>query len=59
VNDAILKDGGPGRFGRFGGQFVPETLIPCLAELDEAAYEWLGLAYYRFLGWTPALVPAP
>ncbi len=36
MSDAILKTGGPGRFGRFGGQFVPETLIPCLAELDEA-----------------------
>ncbi|MEK6711754.1 MAG: tryptophan synthase subunit beta [Nitrospinota bacterium] len=27
-----------GRFGRFGGQFVPETLMPALEELD-AAYE--------------------
>ena len=24
-----------GRFGRFGGRFVPETLIPALAELEE------------------------
>ncbi len=28
-----------GRFGRFGGRYVPETLIPALMEL-EAAYEW-------------------
>ncbi|MER3397592.1 MAG: tryptophan synthase subunit beta [Chloroflexota bacterium] len=28
-----------GRFGRFGGRYVPETLIPALQEL-EAAYEW-------------------
>ncbi len=28
-----------GRFGRFGGRYVPETLIPALKEL-EAAYEW-------------------
>jgi tryptophan synthase beta chain len=26
-----------GRFGKYGGQFVPETLMPCLLEL-EAAY---------------------
>lgn len=25
-----------GRFGRFGGQFVPETLMTALKELDEA-----------------------
>ena len=25
-----------GRFGRFGGRFVPETLIPALIELEEA-----------------------
>jgi tryptophan synthase beta chain len=29
------------KFGRFGGQFVPETLMPALAEL-EAAYRSLG-----------------
>ena len=33
---SILKTDGPGRFGPFGGQFVPETLIPCLEELEEA-----------------------
>ena len=26
-----------GRFGRFGGQYVPDTLMPALAELEEAA----------------------
>ena len=26
----------PGRFGPFGGQFVPETLMPALAELEAA-----------------------
>jgi len=25
-----------GRFGAYGGQFVPETLMPCLLELEEA-----------------------
>ena len=28
-----------GRFGRFGGQYVPETLIPALQELEKAAAE--------------------
>ena len=35
----ILSVDGPGRFGRYGGQFVPETLIPCLQELDAARRE--------------------
>lgn len=26
----------PGRFGRYGGRYVPETLIPALDELDQA-----------------------
>jgi len=28
-----------GRFGRFGGKYVPETLIPALAELEVAYKE--------------------
>ena len=28
-----------GRFGRYGGQYVPETLIPALLELEQAAKE--------------------
>jgi len=33
-----LKDSYPvnGRFGEFGGQFVPETLVPALQELEKA-----------------------
>ena len=31
-----LLPGGRGRFGSFGGQFVPETLMPALSELDDA-----------------------
>ena len=30
-----------------------------LYQLDEAGYEWLGLAYYRLLGWIPTLFPGP
>jgi tryptophan synthase beta chain len=32
----------PGRFGAFGGRFVPETLVPALDELEHA---WLALAH--------------
>lgn len=31
---------GRGRFGKYGGQYIPETLIPAVRELEEA--------YYRF-----------
>jgi tryptophan synthase beta chain len=31
----------PGHFGAFGGQFVPETIMPALAELEEA-YATIG-----------------
>ena len=35
-----------GRFGRFGGQYVPETLMPALAELETAAAEaWADPAF--------------
>ena len=41
----------PGRFGDFGGQFVPEVLMPALAELEAA---WAAVqndaAYQRELG---------
>jgi uncharacterized SAM-binding protein YcdF (DUF218 family) len=30
-----------------------------LAQLDDAAREWVGLLWYRLLGWTDALFPAP
>ena len=31
-----IRPGGRGRFGPFGGQFVPETLMPALSELEHA-----------------------
>jgi len=35
-----------GRFGPFGGQYVPETLMPALAELEQAAAEaWRDPAF--------------
>jgi tryptophan synthase beta chain len=34
---AVMDDPGPaGRFGQFGGRYIPETLIPACAELDAA-----------------------
>ena len=44
--------------GWWGGDLRPRA-GERLAELDEAGYEWLGLVYYRMLGWTDALFPAP
>ena len=35
-----------GRFGRYGGQYVPETLMPALAELEQAAAQaWKDPAF--------------
>ncbi len=35
-----------GRFGKYGGQYVPETLMPALAELEVAAKEaWADSAF--------------
>ncbi len=37
VPGAIMGDPGPtGRFGEFGGRFVPESLVPACLELEEA-----------------------
>src|SRR5439155_36788 len=50
-----------GRFGQFGGQYVPETLMPALHELEEA-YEEAKVdpsfreeleSYYRYYGGRP------
>ncbi|RKH23910.1 tryptophan synthase subunit beta [Corallococcus sp. CA041A] len=32
----MTKDTAVGRFGRYGGRYVPETLVPALLELEEA-----------------------
>ena len=31
-----------GKFGDFGGRYVPETLVPALLELEEAYQRWHG-----------------
>src|SRR5438034_9065982 len=59
VEASILRK--KGRFGRFGGQYVPETLMPALHELEEA-YEEAKVdrsfreeleSYYRHYGGRP------
>ncbi|MBL6803634.1 MAG: tryptophan synthase subunit beta, partial [Synechococcus sp. BS307-5m-G38] len=41
-----MRPGAHGRFGRFGGQYVPETLMPALAELEQAAaHAWNDPAF--------------
>ncbi|MCF6093376.1 tryptophan synthase subunit beta [Microaerobacter geothermalis] len=37
-----LKPDEAGRFGKFGGKFVPETLMNALEELEQAFYHCLG-----------------
>ncbi|MEX0767146.1 MAG: hypothetical protein WD029_01570, partial [Microthrixaceae bacterium] len=36
ATDMMGEPTGVGRFGQFGGMFVPETLVPALHELEEA-----------------------
>ena len=43
---ATSRPNSRGRFGRFGGQYVPETLIPALQELEQAAAQaWRDPAF--------------
>jgi tryptophan synthase len=61
--EALNTDGGdyaavPSRFGEFGGQYVPESLMDCLAELEEGFNKakddpefWEEYrSYYPFMG---------
>ena len=36
-NDDLNQPSKQGRFGKYGGQYVPETLMPALFELETAA----------------------
>ena len=56
-----------GRYGPFGGRYVPETLVPCLDRLEVAAREAFASASYRdelaselrdFVGRPTPLTPA-
>ncbi|MEY2451149.1 MAG: tryptophan synthase beta chain [Acidimicrobiaceae bacterium] len=45
---AVMGDPTPeGRFGQFGGRFVPETLVPACAELEQAFRSAWGDAEFR------------
>lgn len=37
IAEASVVPDSLGRFGRFGGKYVPETLMPALSELEAAA----------------------
>jgi tryptophan synthase beta chain len=49
--DLVMGDPTPeGRFGDFGGRFVPETLVPACAELEDAfRTAWADAAFRREL----------
>jgi len=51
-DDPVMGDPGPdGRFGRFGGRFVPETLVPACEELEAAfTAAWADPAFRTELG---------
>lgn len=42
LNDAMI-----GKFGEFGGRFVPETLMPALEELEKACKKHLGDSKFK------------
>jgi len=49
ADGSIMGDPGPdGRFGEFGGRFVPESLVPaCLALTEAFADAWADPAFHR------------
>ncbi|WP_347277711.1 tryptophan synthase subunit beta [Oculatella sp. FACHB-28] len=40
MSESTQRPDNLGRFGRFGGKYVPETLMPALTELETAFYEY-------------------
>ena len=45
-DENLIRPSKNGRYGRFGGQYVPETLMPALFELEKAAKEaWLDQSF--------------
>ncbi|RUT03397.1 tryptophan synthase beta chain [Dulcicalothrix desertica PCC 7102] len=46
-SDTTQRPGKNGRFGRFGGKYVPETLMPALAELETAYYNYCNQADFQ------------
>lgn len=58
TNDDVDSSVVPSRFGEFGGQYVPESLMDCLAELEEGFNKVKGdpkfweeyRSYYPYMG---------
>lgn len=44
---SIQRPDALGRFGRFGGKYVPETLMPALSELEAAFYQYRDEAEFQ------------
>ncbi|TVP60169.1 MAG: tryptophan synthase subunit beta [Nodularia sp. (in: Bacteria)] len=40
INTATVRPDTLGRFGKFGGKYVPETLMPALSELETAFHQY-------------------
>ena len=50
TGDNLIRHSKNGRYGRFGGQYVPETLMPALFELEKAAEDaWLDQTFIKEL----------
>ena len=49
-DEDLIRPSKNGRYGRFGGQYVPETLMPALFELEKAAKDaWLDQSFINEL----------
>ena len=49
-DENLIRPSKNGRYGRFGGQYVPETLMPALFELEKAANDaWLDQSFINEL----------
>ncbi|MBD2677638.1 MULTISPECIES: tryptophan synthase subunit beta [Nostoc] len=47
INTATIQPDFLGRFGKFGGKYVPETLMPALSELETAFYQYRNDADFQ------------
>ena len=45
--DVSVRPDRLGRFGQFGGKYVPETLMPALSELEQAYYQYRDDADFK------------
>jgi tryptophan synthase beta chain len=47
IDHPIQRPDALGRFGKFGGKYVPETLMPALAELETAYYQYCNESEFQ------------